>query len=49
MFVGYLSDAYRLEAEEQGILVSDPFDIAPVYLLQKTEPTITFEYDYFEE
>ena len=47
--VGYISDAYRLEAEEYGILVSEPFTITPVYFLQKTKPTITFDYTWFEE
>ena len=47
--VGYISDAYRIEAEEYGMLVSDPFTVTPVYFLQKTKPTITFDYTWFEE
>lgn len=39
--VGYISDAYRLEAEEYGLLVSDPFTVTPLYFLQKTKPAIT--------
>ena len=49
LVVGYISDAYKDEAEEIGLLVSEPFDITPLYFMQKTQRDITYDYTLFEE